>query len=78
LPHGTLVLLQPVRPPGSRGSAAGGFWHGGQGRRTLGLLGPNRQTHTAFVPVQVSTPQMWDQVGLIAALNQMALKNSNS
>ncbi|KAG2540443.1 hypothetical protein PVAP13_9NG553814, partial [Panicum virgatum] len=35
-----------------------------------GLLGAAPQAHTAFAPVQVSSPTpTWDQAGLIAALN---------
>jgi len=91
-PMGPWVCFNPYAPQGPTGQQAGGSWQGGQGGwssghggwqgvqggRTPGLLGANPQAHTAFAPAQVSTPQMWDQAGLIAALNQMALQNSNS
>jgi len=91
-PMGPWFCFNPYAPQGPSGQQAGGFWQGGQGGwtsghggwqggqggRIPGLLGANPQAHTAFAPAQVSTPQMWDQAGLIAALNQMALQNSNS
>ena len=43
-------------------------------------LPPPHQAHTAFAPPQFSAPPAygsWDQAGLIAALNQMAIHGSN-
>ena len=49
-------------------SQGSGGWRAG----APSLLGQPPQAHAAYVPAQAPT---WDQAGLIAALNQMALQN---
>ena len=57
---------------GATQGAAAGAW-------LPGILGASPQAHTAFAPVQVSpAAPTWDQAGLVAALNQMALQNQTS
>ena len=51
----------------------------GSGAWRPGILGAAPQAHTAFAPLQVSPPApMWDQAGLVAALNQTALQNQST
>jgi hypothetical protein len=78
-PQGTMVLLQPMGFPGrcsfrwQQGPKSGSWQQGSQGGRNQGLMGANPQAHFAAPP---PPSPVWDQVGLIAALNQMALQNS--
>ena len=70
-----------VPPPGSswqQGNSPGGWPpHGDQGGRGQGIMGASPQAHTVFAPPPPApSAPLWDQAGLIAALNQMALQNS--
>jgi len=56
-----------------QGPSPGGWQQGAQGGRNQGLLGAHPQANFAAPP---PLSPMWEQAGLIAALNQMALQNS--
>lgn len=74
---GPWICFNPYAPQGQQGGSAAGS-PGGWRAPGAGLLGstPQHQAHTAFAPVQTTQQApSWDQVGLVAALNQLALQN---
>jgi hypothetical protein len=80
-PHGTMVLLQPMGFPGRcsfrwRLAARPQVWQLVAGQPRWAQPGPHGCQPTGHFAAPPPPSPVWDQAGLIAALNQMALQNS--